>query len=77
MELSKLYVCNDGFLMCGEPGRSTAMVEGLRLVPLFINKGRNFDYDVLFINDLGWFCQGYSKKCKEPFRMNLYQLKYG
>jgi len=69
-KLSKLYVDEDGFLMCGEPMRSTSMVEGLRLIPLNVDSPRNFEYDIVFINDLGWLCNGYHKRmCAPKYRL--------
>lgn len=70
MKLSKLYVDEAGFLMCGEPDMSTSMVEGLRFLPFNINDGKNFDYEIKFVNDLGWLCNGYDKKfCKTQYRI--------
>lgn len=69
-KLSSLYIDEDGFLMCGDPIYSTSMVDGLRFIPININTPRNFDYEILFINDLNWLCKGYDKKrCSEKYRM--------
>jgi len=36
MELSKLYVDEDGYLMCGEPNRSTSMIRKIKYKYLII-----------------------------------------
>lgn len=69
MDLSKLYIDEDGFLMCGEPGRSTSMVESFKLLPINIDNPRKFDYEIICMNDLGWPCQGYAKKCDSRFKI--------
>lgn len=75
MELSKLYIDEDGFLMCGEPGRSTSMVEGFLLVLLNLENPREFDYEIICMNDLGNPCQGYAKKCKDQFKVENSLIK--
>lgn len=66
--ISSLYVDEDGFLMCGEPGRSTSMVDECRFFVFNINSMYNFDYEVKFINDMNWLCNGYEKKrCKREY----------
>lgn len=69
MKFSSLYIDKDGFLMCGEPDRSTSIVEGFKFIPLNINDPKNFDYELVFVNDLDWDCNGYDKKfCIEKYR---------
>lgn len=66
MEYSRLYIDENGFLMCGELGKSTSIVNGLRFIPLNIKDPAKFDYEIKFINDLGWLCGGYDNKYCSP-----------
>tara|TARA_R100000951_G_scaffold37874_1_gene32225 strand:- start:770 stop:1006 length:237 start_codon:yes stop_codon:yes gene_type:complete len=75
MKLSKLYIDEDGYLMCGEPVRSTSMVEGLRLIPLNIEDGKRFDYEIIFINDLKEPCRGYAEMCENSFKIENEYVK--
>lgn len=67
--MSMLYVDEDGILMCGEPGRSTSMVEGVRLINYNSDERFNIDDQLVFINDMGWLCNGYDKNCHAKYSM--------
>jgi len=67
--MAHLYIDENGFLMCGEPGRSTSVVEGLRICLFNIDHPNEFDYEVKFINDLRRLCNGYEcRHCKIEYR---------
>jgi len=51
-ELSNMYVDESGFLMIGENGLSTSIVNGSKFIPYNIQNGRRFDYEIVFVNDL-------------------------
>lgn len=70
MEFSKLYIDDSGFLMCGEPGKSSSIIAGLLFLPLNTSDGKNFDYEIRFINDVRGLCNGYFDRfCNTKYRM--------
>lgn len=66
MELSKLYVDENGFLMLGEPYRLSSIVDGIRLDRA--NSKDDVLFKVVFTNELGLKCQGYSNLCEKKFK---------
>lgn len=71
MHLSTLYIDKDGFLMDGEPSKASSMVEGIRLLPVNFN---NWDYELVFINDLDQICGGSVRIIQDKYYPGL---KYG
>lgn len=70
MLLSRLYVGEDGSLMCGEPGFESSAVAGIKLIKFHTSDGFLIDCDLFYKNSSGTLCHGYSKKCKQPYKMD-------
>ncbi len=62
--LSRLYVNPNGELMCGEPGKQSSRVEGLKREYTDIDDPEKFDYHIVFKNKTGVKCHGYMFTCK-------------
>lgn len=46
-------------------------VEGCRMFIFNVENLSQFDYEITFINDMNWLCNGYEKKrCSEEYRYN-------
>lgn len=69
LPLSKLYIDEQGYLMLGEPNRFSSAVEATQLIPYNIENGKEFDYEIIFIDGDGNPCNGYSERyCEEKYR---------
>lgn len=72
-QISSLYIDKCGFLMCGEPEKSTSIVNGVTEIIRPKKLGGNkisamLEYDLLFINDLGIECRGYHAQCDSEYK---------
>lgn len=59
METSKIYVDKNGFLNCGKPSEKRSIVDGLTMVLLPSIDDQDSEFEVHFINEMNFLCNGY------------------